>query len=99
LKENIRALLIDGEQGDLVFTKGLPSEITHPTIELDWVPTFEEEHDAIAEGGYGICLVDYFLEDRTGLYLLRAAARYQLEAPVIVLTGRIKSRGFAGCCV
>lgn len=32
--------------------------------------------------------MDYFLEDRTGLDLLREAARHQLQAPVIMLTGR-----------
>ena len=88
MKEKIRALLIDDDQGDFVFTKGLLSQITHPTIELDWVPTFEEGQDAIAQGQYDIYLVDYFLEDRTGLDLLREAARHQLQAPVIMLTGR-----------
>jgi PAS domain S-box-containing protein len=88
LKEKIRALLIDDDQGDFVFTKGLLSQIKHPTIELDWVPTFEEGHDAIAQGEYDIYFVDYFLEDRTGLDLLREAARHQLQAPVIMLTGR-----------
>ena len=88
MKETIRALLIDDDQGDFVVTKGLLSQITHPTIELDWVPTFEEGHDAIANGGYDIYLVDYFLEDRTGLDLLREAARHHLQAPVIMLTGR-----------
>ena len=88
MKEKIRALLVDDDQGDFVFTKGLLSQITHLTIELDWVPTFEEGLDALAQGGYDIYLVDYFLEDRTGLDLLREAARYQLEAPVIMLTGR-----------
>ena len=88
MRETIRALLIDDDQGDFVVTKGLLSQITHPTIELDWVPTFEEGRDAIANGGYDIYLVDYFLEDRTGLDLLREAARHQLQAPVIMLTGR-----------
>ena len=88
MKEKIRALLIDDDQGDFVFTKALLSQITHPTIELDWVPTFEEGRDAIAQGQYDIYLVDYFLGDRTGLDLLREAARYQLQAPVIMLTGR-----------
>jgi len=88
LKEKIRALLIDDDQGDFVFTKGLLSQITHPIIELDWAPTFEEGQDAIAKGEYDIYLVDYFLEDRTGLDLLREAARHQLQAPVIMLTGR-----------
>ena len=55
---------------------------------MDWVPTFEEGHDALARGGYDIYFVDYFLEDRTGLDLLREAARHELQAPVIMLTGR-----------
>ena len=88
MRDTIRALLIDDDQGDFVVTKGLLSQITHPTIELDWVPTFEEGHDAMANGGYDVYLVDYFLEDRTGLDLLREAARHQLQAPVIMLTGR-----------
>ena len=88
MRETIRALLIDDDQGDFVVTKGLLSQIKHPTIELDWVPTFEEGHDAMANGGYDIYFVDYFLEDRTGLDLLREAARHQLQAPVIMLTGR-----------
>lgn len=88
MKETIRALLIDDDQGDFVVTKGLLSQIKHPKIELDWVPTFEEGHDAIARGEYDIYFVDYFLEDRTGLDLLREAARHQLQAPVIMLTGR-----------
>ena len=88
MRESIRALLIDDDQGDFVFTKALLSQIQSPTIELDWVPTFEEGQEAIAEGGYDIYLVDYFLGDRTGLDLLREAARHQVEAPVIMLTGR-----------
>ena len=88
MRERIRALLIDDDQGDFTSTKALLSQITSPTVELDWVPTFEEGRDAIANGGYDIFLVDYFLEDRTGLDLLREAARHQLQAPVIMLTGR-----------
>jgi PAS domain S-box-containing protein len=88
LRETIRALLIDDDHGDFVFTKGLLTQIAHPTIELDWVSTFEEGHDAIADGGYDVYLVDYFLEDRNGLDLLREAARHNLQSPVIMLTGR-----------
>ena len=88
LKEKIRALLIDDDQGDFVFTKALLSQLTRPTIDLDWVPTFEEGRDAITLGDYDLYLVDYFLGDRTGVDLLREAARHQLQAPVIMLTGR-----------
>ena len=88
MREKIRALLIDDDHGDFVVTKGLLSRIALPEIELDWVTTFEEGQAAIANGGYDVYLVDYFLEDRSGLDLLREAARHQLQAPVIMLTGR-----------
>ena len=88
MKDTIRALLIDDDQGDFVFTRALLKEISYPTIELDWVPTFEQGLDAITSGRYDIYLVDYFLGDRTGLDLLREAEQHRLQAPVIMLTGR-----------
>ena len=42
----------------------------------------------MAQDDYDIYIVDYFLEDRTGLDLLREAGRRQLQSPVIMLTGR-----------
>lgn len=88
MKETVRALLIDDDQGDFVFTKALVEQIKHPTIELDWVPTFQEGRDAMAKGGYDVYLVDYFLDQGTGLDLLKEATQARLTAPVIMLTGR-----------
>ncbi len=62
--------------------------IERPTIELDWVATFEEGREALALDDYDVFLLDYVLEDRTGLDLLREAQRHPLQAPVIMLTGR-----------
>ena len=85
-KRTIRALLVDDDQGDFVMTRSLVEQIEHPTIELDWVATFEEGREALKRDDYDIFLVDYFLEDRTGLDLLREAGRRQLQAPMIMLT-------------
>ena len=87
-REKIRALLVDDDQGDFAVTRAMLEQIQRPKIELDWVATFEEGRDALAEDDYDVYLVDYFLEDRTGLDLLREAGRRQLQAPVIMLTGR-----------
>jgi DNA-binding response OmpR family regulator len=78
--------LVDDDQGDFVMTRSLVEQIKHPTIELDWVATFEEGREALKRDDYDIFLVDYFLEDRTGLDLLREAGRRQLQAPMIMLT-------------
>ena len=85
-KRTIRALLVDDDQGDFVMTRSLVEQIEHPTIELAWVATFEEGREALKRDDYDIFLVDYFLEDRTGLDLLREAGRRQLQAPMIMLT-------------
>jgi len=87
-KKTIRALLVDDDQGDYVMTRSLVEQIENPKIELDWVATFEEGREALKRDEYDIFIVDYFLEDRTGLDLLREAGRRQLQAPVIMLTGR-----------
>ncbi len=87
-RESIRALLIDDEHGAFVMTRALLKQIERPTIELDWVATFEEGLEALAGDEYDVFLVDYFLGDRTGLDLLREARRHQLQAPAIMLTGR-----------
>ena len=87
-QETIRALLVDDDQGHFSVTRAMLEQIARPKIELDWVATFEEGRDALIEDDYDVYIVDYFLEDRTGLDLLREAGRRQLQAPVIMLTGR-----------
>ena len=87
-RETIRALLVDDDQGDFAVTRAMMQQIPRPKIELDWVATFEEGRDALALDEYDVYIVDYFLEDRTGLDLLREAGRRQLQSPVIMLTGR-----------
>jgi len=87
-RESIRALLIDDEHSAFVMTRALLKQIERPTIELDWVATFEEGLEALAGDEYDVFLVDYFLGDRTGLDLLREARRHRLQAPAIMLTGR-----------
>ena len=87
-RETIRALLVDDDQGDFAVTRAMMQQIPRPKIELDWVATFEEGRDALALDEYDVYIVDYFLEDRTGLDLLREAGRRQLQSPVIMLTWR-----------
>ncbi len=86
--DTIRALLVDDDQGDFEMTRAIADQIENPLIQLDWVSTFEEGRDAFEAGEHDIYIVDYFLEDRTGIDLLKEASRQRLKAPVIMLTGR-----------
>ncbi len=83
-----RVLLVDDDQGDFEMTRAMLSQAEHGAFKLDWVSTFEEAVDALKAGEHDVYLLDYFLEDRTGLDLLRESHRQGIDAPVIMLTGR-----------
>lgn len=84
----IKVLLVDDDQGDFEMTRAMLSQAEHGTFELDWVSTFEEAVDAFREGKHDAYLLDYFLEDRTGLDLLQKARTHGIGKPIIILTGR-----------
>jgi len=88
--ERIRILLIDDDQGDFQMTRAMIDQIDRPGVEytIDWVATYEEGLDAIRAGDHDVYLVDYFLEDRDGLQLVRVAREEGVREPVIMLTGR-----------
>lgn len=84
----IRALLIDDDQGDFQMTRAMLAQVQGAKIELDWVSTFQEGRDALFRNEYDVYLVDYSLEDQSGLDLLNEAARLNIAAPMIMVTGR-----------
>ncbi|MDH3224324.1 MAG: response regulator, partial [Gemmatimonadota bacterium] len=55
---------------------------------LDWARSYSQARATMAEQAHDIYLVDYFLEDRTGLDLIRDIARGENPMPVIMLTGK-----------
>jgi PAS domain S-box-containing protein len=63
-------------------------QIQGQPVTLDWASTFEEALDGLTSGDYELLLVDYFLEDRTGLDLLEEARDRRIRTPMIMLTGR-----------
>jgi PAS domain S-box-containing protein len=86
--EKLRLLLIDDDQGDATMTRAMIDQIDREAMSLDWVPSFEEGQDAIRRGEHDVYLVDYMLEDRDGLELVRWARAQGIRKPMIMLTGR-----------
>lgn len=86
--DTLKVLLVDDDQGDFEMTRAMLAQAEHGSFSLDWVSTFEEAIDAFKSGEYDVFLVDYFLEDRTGLDLLAAAGNHGVSQPIIMLTGR-----------
>lgn len=84
--EPLRVLLIEDDEDDFVLTSSLLSEIESQKVNLDWAASYQEAVLALERSEYDVCLVDYYLGERTGLDLLREAAEVNSLAPMIMLT-------------
>jgi len=84
-RNKTRILLVDDDQGDHVFMRALLNRIDGERYQLDWVPSFGE---AFEKDEHDLYFLDYYLEDRDGLELLREAKQRGVQAPLIILTGR-----------
>lgn len=84
----IRILLVDDEQDDYEMTRAMLGQIEGMEVDLDWASSYDEGLAALDEDEHDVYLLDYFLEDRDGLELLRRATQKRIRAPVIMLTGK-----------
>jgi PAS domain S-box-containing protein len=84
----IKVLLVDDDQGDFEMIRVMLSKTEHQHFELDWVSNYEEAMDAFDAGDHDVYFLDYFLEDRTGLDVLKESRERGITAPIIMLTGR-----------
>lgn len=84
----VRVLLVDDDRDDYVLTRDLFTDIPGGRFTLDWVPSYEAALDALCRDTHNVYLVDYRLEARTGLDLLREARSCGAPGPVILLTGK-----------
>lgn len=88
--ETIKILIIDDDPGDFQMAKGMIVAIEHPAIEYDveWASSYEEAVEAFGKNEHDVYFVDYFLEDRDGLDVVREARALGVRQPLIMLTGR-----------
>ena len=84
----VRLLMVDDDQGDFEMTRAMIGQIPRANLSIDWVSTFTEGKEAIQRGQHDVYLVDYLLEDRDGLELVRWARDEGFRKPMIMLTGR-----------
>ena len=85
--KNIKVLLIDDDEDDYILTKAvfekLPSQ-----YQLAWVDGYAAGINAILNKEYDIYLLDYRLNNVSGLELLSEAINSGCEQPIIMLTGK-----------
>jgi signal transduction histidine kinase len=83
----VRVLLVDDDEDDYLLTRELFAEIPGARYALDWAPTYDAGLAAIGRHAHDVYLLDYRLDGRTGLDLLREAMRRGCRAPIILQTG------------
>jgi diguanylate cyclase (GGDEF)-like protein len=91
-ENHLRVLLVDDDEEEFFLLKELLSQSTQPTgiptVQLEWVATYEAALEAFKESAYDAYLIDYRLGDYSGIDLIRAAKENGCPAPLILLTGK-----------
>jgi len=88
MAQPLRALLIDDDRDDYLLTRDLLTDAFGAGIALEWAKTYDDGLAALARREHDVCLLDYRLGPKTGLDLLREAAPYRSDVPMILLTGQ-----------
>lgn len=87
-QEPVRVLLVDDDEDEYIITRRIISEIVGRKHLLDWAGNYAQGLNMIAENRHDIYLIDYRLDERTGLDLLREAMANECTQPMILLTGQ-----------
>lgn len=82
----LKILLVDDDKFSYVMTRHLLSRIEGWQVQLDWCRTYEQGLKTICGGGHDLYLIDYRLDSRDGLDLLRDVGRCGCPGPMIMLT-------------
>ncbi|RAJ85707.1 PAS domain S-box-containing protein [Chitinophaga dinghuensis] len=80
--------MIDDDEDDFFLVNELLHDISPGQYQLEWASTFEKGKAAINRRAHDVYLVDYRLGPFTGLDILHYFQHLNLQAPVIMLTGK-----------
>ncbi|MGC9195804.1 MAG: response regulator [Syntrophobacteraceae bacterium] len=87
MKGRLRVLVVEDDEDDFLFIRELLLGGSAFRFDLDWRKTFQSGLAQIAGAAYDAVLVDYKLDGRSGLDLIREAVESGCPAPLILLTG------------
>lgn len=83
----IHVLIVDNDPEDRRLLSDLLHSGPRGQYELTMVGTYNEALRALRRGEYDICLLDYELDEHTGLDLIESPGAAIFDGPIVVLTG------------
>lgn len=84
--ENIRILLVEGDEGQCSKTEGYIKEIPNRNFLVDCSFSYNDALQKMKDNEYDVYFVDYYLRDKNGLELLSEAMNSGCYSPVILLS-------------
>ena len=88
VSETVRILLIDDDEQAFLTVREMFTQVDPKRFSVDWVATYVDGRAALKADDYDLYLLDYVLEEGTGLDMLRELGHAELRSPVIMLTGK-----------
>ncbi|GAB4526849.1 MAG: hypothetical protein OHK0046_44020 [Anaerolineae bacterium] len=82
----IRVLLVDDDYDYYTLINRMLTQ-AEPSMKVDWAGNYEAAMNSMLRAEHDIYLVDYYLGNKDGLELLRAAVAKGITAPIIMITG------------
>lgn len=83
----IRVLLIDDDEDDFLIIRNIMRHMSHTPFTFDWARNSKKGLQRIEQNEHDVYLVDYRLDDMTGLDLLSRFNLTKRTEPFIILTG------------
>lgn len=86
-RETIRILLVDDDEAIRLLVSEMLAADTSVSFSLDWQYDYDTALQLLVAEEHDIALVDYRLQNRSGMELLRQAVDSGCRIPIILLTG------------
>src|SRR5690606_7502891 len=81
-----KVLLVQVDEDDYAVIRHLLSQIWGSTYELDWVSDYDKALEKICQFEHDVYLIDYNLNKKNGLELIKDAIRAECNNPIIMLS-------------
>lgn len=88
MEQELHVLLIDDDEDDALLISDMLKEIERIKLVFHWARTYEQGREILNQGDWNAILVDYDLGGKNGLDFIREANRQDVQAPMIMVTGR-----------
>jgi DNA-binding response OmpR family regulator len=86
--KQLKILLIDDDEDDLVLLREILKDIRGKEYQVDWAHSYQEARSMLERDSWDIIFVDYDLGLHNGLDLIREAVEKGIKTPMVMITGR-----------